>query len=300
MNMKVFADMICREVGRRLGEGVCVEVRDVRKNNGTILHGLLARKEGCNVAPTIYLDTYLEAYERGMPLGPIVRRMLDAYQENWGEGPIDMGFFRSFERVRDRICCRLIGRERNEALLEEIPYIEFLDLAVCFYYAYRGGLGDGMIQINNSHMEMWGSNMMELLALLKRNTPRLFPWACCGIEEVLTETACGDDADFRHILDALCEEVPMKILSNERRIQGAVCMLYPGVLKEMADRIGGDFFIIPSSVHEVILLPDTDKGLNEALKQLIWEVNRTKVAPEEVLSDALYRYDRANGRVMTV
>ena len=77
-------------------------------------------------------------------------------------------------------------------------------------------------------------------------------------------------------------------------------MLYPGVLKEMADRIGGDFFIIPSSVHEVILLPDTDKGLNEALKQLIWEVNRTKVAPEEVLSDALYRYDRANGRVMTV
>lgn len=301
MNMKVFADMICREVGRRLGEGVCVEVRDVRKNNGTILHGLLARKEGCNVAPTIYLDTYLEAYKQGIPFGAIVRRVLDAYQEDWGGESVDMGFFRSFEQVRDRICCRLIGRERNGALLEEIPHIEFLDLAVCFYYAYRGGLGDGMIQINNSHMEMWGSNMMELLALSKRNTPRLFPWACCGIEEVLTETADGsDDADFRCILEALCEEVPMKILSNERRIQGAVCMLYPGVLKEMADRIGGDFFIIPSSVHEVILLPDTDKGLNEALKQLIWEVNRTKVAPEEVLSDALYRYDRANGRVMTV
>lgn len=299
MNMKVFADMICREVGRRLGEGVCVEVRDVRKNNGTILHGLLARKEGCNVAPTIYLDTYLEAYERGMPLGPIVRRMLDAYQENWGEGPIDMGFFRSFERVRDRICCRLIGRERNEALLEEIPYIEFLDLAVCFYYAYRGELGDGMIQINNSHMEMWGSNMMELLALSKRNTPRLFPWACCGIEEVLTETACGDDADFRHILDALCEEVPMKVLSNTKRLHGAVCMLYPGVLKEMADRMGGDFFILPSSVHETILLPDAGEGLNGALRQMIREVNSTKVAPEEVLSDTLYRYDRAMGRVMT-
>lgn len=92
----------------------------------------------------------------------------------------------------------------------------------------------------------------------------------------------------------------MKVLSNERRIHGAVCMLYPGVLKEMADRIGGDFFIIPSSVHEVILLPDADKGLNEGLKQLIREVNSTQVAPEEVLSDTLYRYDRAEGRVMMV
>lgn len=300
MNMEVFTDMISREVRKRLGEGVCVEVRKVMKNNGTIRHGLMARRAGCNVAPTIYLDTYLEAYKQGIPLGSIVRSVIDAYQENWGGESVDVGFFRSFERVRDRICCRLIGRERNEALLKEIPHIEFLDLAVCFYYAYRGELGDGIIQINNSHMEMWGSNMMELLALSKRNTPRLFPWACCGIEEVLIETAGGDDADFRCILDALCEEVPMKVLSNERRIHGAVCMLYPGVLKEMADKIGGDFFIIPSSVHEVILLPDADKGLNEGLKQLIREVNSTQVAPEEVLSDTLYRYDRAEGRVIMV
>lgn len=300
MKMETFAEMICTEVRIALGGKAGVEVREVRKNNGVILHGLMFRKQGCNVSPTVYLDTYLEAYERGMPLGPIVRRMLDAYQENLVERPVDMGFFRSFERVRDRICCRLIGRERNKALLDGIPYIEFLDLAVCFYYAYRGELGDGMIQIDNSHMEMWGSNMMELLALSKRNTPRLFPWSCCGIEEVLTEMADGgDEADLEGILKALCEEVPMKVLSNERRLHGAVCMLYPGVLKEMADRMGGDFFILPSSVHETILLPDTGEGLNGALRQMIREVNSTKVAPEEVLSDTLYRYDRARGRVMT-
>lgn len=180
MNMEVFTDMISREVRKRLGEGVCVEVRKVMKNNGTIRHGLMARRAGCNVAPTIYLDTYLEAYKQGIPFGVIVRRVLDAYQENWGGESVDMGFFRSFEQVRDRICCRLIGRERNEALLEEIPHIEFLDLAVCFYYAYRGELDDGMIQINNSHMEMWGSNMMELLALSKRNTPGSFHGHAAG------------------------------------------------------------------------------------------------------------------------
>lgn len=91
----------------------------------------------------------------------------------------------------------------------------------------------------------------------------------------------------------------MKVLSNTKRLHGAVCMLYPGVLKEMADRMGGDFFILPSSVHETILLPDAGEGLNGALRQMIREVNSTKVAPEEVLSDTLYRYDRAMGRVMT-
>ena len=94
--------------------------------------------------------------------------------------------------------------------------------------------------------------------------------------------------------------LPMYVLTNRQKMNGAACMFYPGVLEDFGKKLGRDFYLLPSSVHEVILLPDTDKGLNEALKQLIWEVNRTKVAPEEVLSDALYRYDRANGRVMTV
>lgn len=302
MDMNVFAEIICNEVRKGLGKGACVEVREVRKNNGTFLHGLLARREGRNVAPAIYLDTFLEAYESGAALGSIVRKVTDICRETWNQGPADLEFFRSFEQVRDRICYRLIGRKRNEALLEEIPYMEFLDLAVSFCYAYHGELGDGTIQINNSHMEMWGSDPMELSVLSKRNTPRLFPWACGGLQEILTDMAGlgGGAAASESIMEALQKEAPMLILSNAARSHGAAFMLYPGVLAELAGRTGGDLFILPSSVHEVILLPDTGHDSNRELKQLIQEVNSTVLAPEEVLSDTLYRYDRAQGRVKIV
>lgn len=302
MEMDIFAEMICNEVRRGLGKGVCVEVREVRKNNDTVLHGLLARREGSNMAPAVYLDTFLEAYESGVAFGPIAQRVLDICRKNRYKEPADMGFFRFFEQVRDRICYRLIDRKKNRALLEEVPYIEFLDLAVCFYYAYHGELGDGTIQINNSHMEMWGSDMMELFALSKRNTPRLFPWECSGLQEVLTEAAGLDGGATvpESVMEALQKEVPMMILSNAARLHGAACMLYPGVLVKMADRTGGDFFILPCSVHEVILLPDTGHEYVGALKRIVREVNGTAMAPEEILSDSLYRYDRAQGRVMII
>lgn len=303
MKMETFAEMICTEVRRALGGKASVEVREVRKNNGVILHGLMFRKQGCNVSPTVYLDTYREAYEAGTALEPIVQSIMNSFRESGNWDSADMEFFRSFERVRDRICYRLIGRKGNEALLEEIPYIEFLDLAVCFYYAYDGELGDGMVLIYNSHMEMWGSNVMELYALSNRNTSRIRPWECCGLQEIVKEMieAEGMDNDTavpESILKDVCGDVPMMILTNTIRIYGAACMLYPGVLEEMAQRIGKDFFILPSSIHEVILLPDTGKESSEALKKMVRNVNSTKVAPEEVLSDTIYRYDSSQGRVV--
>lgn len=241
MEMKDFADKICREVEGELGKEIYVEVREVRKNNGVILHGLLTRRQGCNVVPTIYLDTFLEAYEAGATFGSIVKRVLDICQENWEKGSMDMGFFHSFEQVRDRICYRLIGRKGNEEMLSEMPYIEFLDLAICFYYACDGELRDGMIQIDNTHMDMWDTCTAELFGLSKRNTPRLFPWAYEGLYGILEQMGNleGRAADSDGFREKLCGEVPIMVLSNTRRVYGAACILYPGVLEEMVRRMGG-------------------------------------------------------------
>ena len=94
--------------------------------------------------------------------------------------------------------------------------------------------------------------------------------------------------------------IPMKVLTNNKGIHGAACILYPGVLDSVAQEMGGGFFILPSSVHEVILLLDTGNEDSGELKKIISAVNTTQVAPEEVLSDTLYRYDRADKRVVIV
>ena len=302
MDMEAFARKICTAVEEELGRGFRAEVREVRKNNGIILHGLLVSSEGQKVVPTIYLERFLEAYGSGATLEEVVRRVLSLYEESSMKGCADIDFFRSFENVRDRICYRLIGKKGNEGLLEEIPYIDFLDLAICFYYAYHGEeLGDGTILIYNSHMEMWETCTAELFGLAKRNTQKLFPWVCSSLAEVLGEmggqgTGPEDAAEQEQFL----REMPQQVLSNAKRTHGAICMLYPGVLERVAQEIGGDFFIPPSSIHEVIILPDMGNKDYEELRGMIREVNRTQVAPEEVLSDTLYRYRRTEGRVTIV
>ena len=301
MNINEFAGKVCNAVKKELGAGYRVECKEVRKNNGVMLRGLLVLGENQNVAPTIYLDTFLEAYESGATFWSILDRLLDICREDMLREAVDMEFFRSFERVRDRICYRLIGRKGNEELLEDIPYIEFLDLAICFYYAYHGeSLGDGTILVHNSHLELWDTCTAELFGLAKRNTQRLFPWVCNSIAEVLGEIAGEDESSEEADEEAFLQEIPMQVLSNDKRTQGAVCMLYPDVLDTLSGKGKRNFFILPSSVHEVILLEDTGAGSIPELKKMVTEVNATQVAPEEVLSDSLYYYDSTDKRVKII
>lgn len=293
MNINEFAQKVCKAVGEELGAKYNVELKEVRKNNGVLLHGLLISSGEGNVVPTIYLEHFFRVYEEGMTFGEVIRRLLEVHGQDVPARSVDMDFFRSYEKVRDRICYRLIGMAGNEELLKDIPFVEFLDMAICFFYAYKGeSLGEGSILIHNSHMEMWGCNVTDLMELAQQNTPELFPWQCCTMEEVLREVADKNLHD-----ELLAKEVSMNVLSNRQRMSGAVCLIYQGVMEQLAEEYQSDLYILPSSIHEVILLADSGKEHPRDLKSMIVQVNRTQVAPEEVLSDSLYRYDRGKKRV---
>ncbi len=300
MEIGDFAGKVCRAVKERLGRGYVVESREVRKNNGVLLQGLLITAPGNSVIPTIYLDSILEAYEAGMPFEQVIDRLLSAYRKNLPREMVNLEYFKHFEAVKDRICYRLVGRKGNEILLDEIPHKDFLDLAICFFYAFHDKeLGEGSIIIYNSHMEMWGTDASELFQLAQRNTPRLFPWKCQDIEEILetmAEDAGKDGEILNHTEKRNFSQIPMKVLTNSIRRFGASCILYPGVLEQIVEKAGRDLYIIPSSTHETILLPVLGNDV-ESLKDMISCVNRTQVAPEEVLSDSLYYYDRAERKI---
>ena len=288
MEINEFAQKVRSAVEKELGEKYSVELKEVYKNNGVLLHGLLISSNACNVAPTIYLEHFWRAYEEGMTFAEVLKRLLETYGRDVPAKGIDMEFFRDFDKVRDRICYRLVGQAGNRQLLDKIPHVEFLDMAVCFFYAYSGEtLGEGSILIHNSHMEMWNTGTEELMRIAGHNTPRLFPWQCSTMEEVLREVTGGEYSE-----EFLAGEVPMKILSNRQRTHGAGCLIYQGVLEQLAQECNADLYILPSSIHEVILLAVSGREAPDELKSMILQVNRTQVAPEEVLSDSLYRYDR--------
>ncbi|MCM1065538.1 MAG: DUF5688 family protein [Eubacterium sp.] len=305
MEINTFAGKVRDAVEKKLGGTYKVEIKEVQKNNGVILHGLLILADGRNVVPTLYLEPFWAAYESGATLAEIVRRLIRIYREDLPAVNVDMDFFRYFEKVSERICYRLVRQAGNEELLQDIPHIPFLDLAVCFFYAYRGeALGEGAILIRNSHMELWHASVKELLALAQKNTPLLFPWKCSSMEKVLREmmkegTYLAEAPDEGES-GGFFEGIPLWVLSNEQRAQGASCMLYPGLLKQLAEKEKKSFYILPSSIHEVILLTDRGMETPGQLKEMIAEVNRTQVAPEEVLSDSLYYYDLQNENVRIV
>lgn len=294
MELLEFTKKVSKAVEKEFGEGFRVELKEVRKNNGVVLHGLLIESERQNVIPTVYLDSFWEAYEAGVSFSEIMARLVEIYRRETGGKNVSMDFFRDFGKVRDRICYRLVGRKENEELLSGIPHVDFLDLAICFFYAYSGPeLGEGSILIHNSHMALWQTNVPELLRLAGQNTPRLFPACVFSMEQMAEELFAGSEEpltgveEYRQSLAC----VPMRVLSNEQKTQGAACILYEGCLESLAEECKKSFYILPSSVHEVILLPDSGAELKAELKSMIHDVNRTQVLPEEVLSDSLYYFD---------
>ena len=90
----------------------------------------------------------------------------------------------------------------------------------------------------------------------------------------------------------------MYVLSNQRRVEGAACMLYPNLVRDFAEAVGSSFYIIPSSVHELLLLPTAHLEESSEIKNMIKEINDSQVSAEEILSYSLYLYDKEERKIM--
>lgn len=297
MEMKEFGVKVQKALIKKFGEAYDIRLQEVRKNNGVMLLGILILAKEQNVSPTIYLNSFWEAYEKGIPFATVIERILQIYEEDTPKESVNMDFFREFGQVKGRICYRLISRKKNEELLEKIPHIEYLDMAICFYYAYQSDLlGAGSILIYNNHLDMWNTTTEELFTLAKQNTPLLFPWEVTPLADTVQGMMeCGEEQENDY--DEFWYTLPMQVLTNECKNHGAACVLYPDLLKKLAEKMEKNFYVIPSSIHEVILLPDGGAENGGQLREIIKEVNRTQVEPEEVLSDNLYYYNRFSNQL---
>lgn len=286
MDRKTFNLKMKEMLEKNLPSNAKVILQQVRKTNNVMLDSLIIQMSGCNISPTIYLESFYEMYCRGMELDDVMIHILAAYYKGKPKRELNMDFFRDFEKTKDRIVYRLINAQQNKELLEEIPHILFLDLAICFYYAFCDEqLGDGMITICNKHMEWWGTNYQELFALARENTPRLFPAEYKSMKMVITEL-------YGEALDEAClEPCQLYVLTNKQKCQGAVCLLYEGELERIARHLEGNLYILPSSVHEVIVFKEEGDEDAEILHKMIKDVNEKHLEPEEVLSDYPYHYD---------
>ncbi len=296
--INVFSDEIAGLLeSKYLDKTYGIEAREIIKNNSVSHFGIIIRDE-TNVAPTIYVDQLYEKYRNGeMDINECASEVFRVYDQHKAAGgpfekAADMVKFPAAEKC---ILPKLINGERNKAMLKTVPHSDFGDLAVIYQIVLPSEDDEvqGAITVTNEIFKTWKISLKELHETSVRN---LRNTNMTRIESMLSILVGrfglnGSDGKSPDPMTGNSTPESMYVMSSENKINGAVTLLDSDCLEEFA-RVNGSFYIIPSSIHELILLPDKDGTLSfDSLKDMITDVNKTVLSPEEVLGYEPYYYD---------
>ncbi len=284
-----FVDTVEEKVKEEVREELMVSVYTARKNNGVMRTGLMIRDEEINISPAIYLEEYYEKFRDGDSMEEIIGDILRVYdrvkfRESW-----NYKYPREYEEVRGRIVFRLINRNANREFLKDVPYVPYLDLAIVFYVLVEVNIyGMASMPVENGHMENWRITLKELYDHAKENTPRLLPADFQTVQAALEEMMYKRESEKKDF---------MYVLSNRIRSFGAATMLYKDQLANIGRLLRENYYVIPSSVHEVLIIAESEVPCKELLDDMIQEINEEYIEQEEILSGHAYYYDCITGKI---
>lgn len=265
-----------------------VHVYPILKNNGTIYDGLVIIDPILNISPTIYLNPYYHRYLDGVSMEDIYEDILETYRENCPQEDFDISIFTDYEKAQKSIVMKLVNAEKNKELLETVPHILYLDLAIIFLCSVSDFMNEyATILIHNHHMAHWEVSTEDLYERAKVNTPQILPPRLDNLHDVFEY--------ITHETLPFLEELNISILTNKIKVHGATCMVYPDLLEEIAEIYEDNLIIIPSSIHEVLVIPEANVKKEHSLQDfnpMIQEVNETQLTDGETLSDHAYLYHR--------
>lgn len=274
-------------IQKELGDNFEIKSQEIRKNNGKILNGISLRANtNRGIASIIYIDDLLY---RGLNTQDIAKQVLLRYKSNIGT---DQSFtniqnrIKHYDKIKDGLRIVLINKQRNKELLKEIPHMDYLDLVIVIEVAFKEE--NTSVTVTNNLLELWHKDSTNVMSDAMVNFHQE--------KSIIT----SDEDIFKKFIESAPSEPFVYILSNESCYKGAIRMqdelsLTLFAMKHDVDQI----LIIPSSIHEVLLVPiydESDLDINkEAINELIREVNQNVVLPEEVLSDHCYIWKKGIG-----
>lgn len=287
---ETFKTELKRKLEQWFGAKCRIEFTTVMKNNGVVRDSILIQQWGEEQEITLSLSPYWQLFQNGKGMRNVFTEFIEEYEGENISLPFTAAQLLDFAQMKEQVVCRLINADLNRDLLAQIPHILFLDLAIVFaLQLWSGENGQLNCLINNRHLELWGVTPEVLYPLSAENTPRLLPQRFRHICDVigLIEPEAG----------AIIQEPKLYVLTNQYEVYGAAALLYPCVLKEAADKLESDLLILPSSVHEVLVVPKSDILGKLDFEEVVREINETEVNPEDILSYRIYQYDRKKERV---
>jgi hypothetical protein len=305
-----FLHAVKAEITQILGDSADTILHKVSKNNGVYLDSITIMFPKEQMAPSIYMNQFYEEYKRGKSISQIVKEVVIEGTKREDDFSLESNFLTDFQKMKGKIAYKFINYEKNLRLLNEVPHIRILDLAIVFFCVLRDKeIEFATIDVCNYHMELWSTNKEELYELAIKNTPLLLPGVFQNMEVVMTELLELEKEEIEKIMEEdkkappLFEQIkkelaenskfmPMYVMTNGERTFGAISILYSRVLEKISHYFQSDIYILPSSIHECIIVPFCDRYTKEELAIMVKEINETQVATEEVLSNKVYIYSR--------
>ncbi len=283
-NYRRFCEAVRDAVRHRLGHTYQVSLHSVTKNNNVRLESLLIGTEKTSVMPAVYLNDFYRSYQNGADWEDVISGILQLYETNRNFCYDSVSF--AYEDVQEDIFYRLVNYERNKESLEAMPHYRVGGYAIVFHcMVLAGEERAGNIRLTTEHMKYWGISKEELLRRACANSARLQPTSLRPMAEVMKELMRQDVEAC-----ASAEEVPMYVLTNDSGNYGASALLDIELLDRFAAALSDDFYILPSSVHEVLLLPLHVAPQAERIAAMVREINETQVPEMEYLSDDVLLY----------
>ena len=275
------------------------------KNNDIEQTGLSIKRSDEMVSPIIYLESYYCQYEEGAPMDTLLKSIADVRINNAVlpiEG-ISAESLKDYETIKPMLQMRIFDTEKNERRLETIVHHCFGDFTAGYGIMLGSQEERSMsVMITPMMLDMWGITKRRLhedtiLADLSRN-PLL-----CDMESIMRTMMTGEEP--RNYLsgppkayDPEEVENPMFVLTSAERMNGAGLILNPVIQEKIAGVLGGNYYVLPSSVHEVLVLQDNGQHHAQELNAMVWQINQDMVMPQEILSDKVQYYDTSSRRLV--
>jgi len=201
----------------------------------------------------------------------------------------------NFDNPEEKIVFQLINTEQNKDMLAHVPHREWKDLSIIYRLVTnvdKDGIESAVVR--DGLAEKLGFTEEQLFKHAVENTRNIFPPTVRSMNDVMKEIFMADGMPMEAV-EMILGEVPadrmMYVISNDRGINGAISMLYEDQLHTLAEQLGTDLYILPSSIHETIAV-SVDMGDPEELAQMVSEINMDQVSLQERLSNQVYHYDK--------
>ena len=294
MLKKEFVELVVNEIKSIVGDNAEVRHNEMRKNNGVVLNGISILMPEETISPVAYIESYVkdECETDENEIHNIAIEIITTIAEfrNNPITQIDKDNFTNFEYVKNKLRIILLNYNANREMLENLPHEIFLDLAVICCIK----VGDnGMIKVSNDLLNTYGITKGTLFDIAYENTPKLEPAVGMNIEKLMFGLVSEELDDF--ILDDTT--LPMYVLTNKSKYYGATTILYNGLLDKLSSNINKDLLVIPSSIHEALILPYKNGLDSEVVTDMVRDVNQKEVQEEEILSNHAYIYRRDTKKI---